>query len=166
MSEKEMIAQQLDQEIQTTLKVLQSYPEDKLDLRPSEKSRTARELAWVLVSDIKALSMALDGKLDFSKALPAPVPPPTSLKEIVSALEAARTEITTKLKNLTEQHFQQKTVKFPVAPKQLGDLPLNVMGWVTVKDHVHHRGQFSVYLRIAGGKLPSIYGPTADEPWM
>ena len=28
------------------------------------------------------------------------------------------------------------------------------------------RGQFSVYLRMAGGKVPSIYGPSADEPWM
>lgn len=33
-------------------------------------------------------------------------------------------------------------------------------------DSVHHRGQFSVYLRLAGGKVPSIYGPSADEPWM
>ena len=30
---------------------------------------------------------------------------------------------------------------------------------------VHHRGQFSVYLRMADGKVPSIYGPSADEPW-
>jgi uncharacterized damage-inducible protein DinB len=31
-------------------------------------------------------------------------------------------------------------------------------------DLVHHRGQMSVYIRLAGGKLPSIYGPSADEP--
>ena len=30
---------------------------------------------------------------------------------------------------------------------------------------IHHRGQFSVYLRMAGGKVPSIYGPSADEKW-
>ena len=33
-------------------------------------------------------------------------------------------------------------------------------------DDVHHRGQLSVYLRMAGGKVPSIYGPSHDEPWM
>jgi hypothetical protein len=27
-------------------------------------------------------------------------------------------------------------------------------------------GQFSICLRVADGKVPSIYGPTADEPWM
>lgn len=166
MSEKEMIAQQLEQEIQTTLKVLRSYPEDQLDLKPSEKSRTAKQLAWTLVNDIRAFSMAIDGQLDFSKAPPPRVEPPASLKEIVSALEGARNEITAKLKTLPEQQFQQNTFKGFVAPKQLGDVSINQFGWVTIKDHVHHRGQFSVYLRIAGGKLPSIYGPTADEPWM
>jgi hypothetical protein len=25
--------------------------------------------------------------------------------------------------------------------------------------------QFSIYLRMADGKVPSIYGPSADEPW-
>ncbi|MDQ3419050.1 MAG: DinB family protein [Acidobacteriota bacterium] len=27
---------------------------------------------------------------------------------------------------------------------------------------VHHRGQLSAYLRAAGSKVPSIYGPSAD----
>jgi len=30
-------------------------------------------------------------------------------------------------------------------------------------DEVHHRGQLTVYLRLAGGKVPSIYGPSGDE---
>jgi uncharacterized damage-inducible protein DinB len=29
----------------------------------------------------------------------------------------------------------------------------------------HHRGQLTVYLRLLDVPLPSIYGPTADEPW-
>jgi uncharacterized damage-inducible protein DinB len=38
--------------------------------------------------------------------------------------------------------------------------------WFIFLDSIHHRGQMSVYLRCAGGKVPSIYGPSADEPWM
>lgn len=34
-----------------------------------------------------------------------------------------------------------------------------------LNDHIHHRGQLSVYLRMSGGKVPSIYGPSKDEPW-
>jgi uncharacterized damage-inducible protein DinB len=27
----------------------------------------------------------------------------------------------------------------------------------------HHRGQFGVYLRLLGAKVPSAYGPSGDE---
>ncbi|HYL98748.1 MAG TPA: DinB family protein [Blastocatellia bacterium] len=43
-------------------------------------------------------------------------------------------------------------------------IPLSQAMWFEMLDHIHHRGQFSVYLRMAGGKVPSIYGPTADVP--
>ncbi|MEZ4689127.1 MAG: DinB family protein [Ignavibacteria bacterium] len=31
---------------------------------------------------------------------------------------------------------------------------------------IHHRGQLSVYMRMLDIPLPSVYGPTADEPDM
>jgi uncharacterized damage-inducible protein DinB len=37
---------------------------------------------------------------------------------------------------------------------------LNLM----VKHAIHHRGQLSAYLRPMGGKVPGIYGPSADAP--
>jgi len=37
--------------------------------------------------------------------------------------------------------------------------------WFLLCDQIHHRGQLSVYLRMADGKVPSIYGPSGDEPW-
>jgi uncharacterized damage-inducible protein DinB len=43
-------------------------------------------------------------------------------------------------------------------------IPLAQACWFELFDHIHHRGQFSVYLRLAGARVPSIYGPTADEP--
>ncbi|MGH9661035.1 MAG: DinB family protein, partial [Bryobacteraceae bacterium] len=30
---------------------------------------------------------------------------------------------------------------------------------------IHHRGQLSTYVRAANGKVPSIYGGSADEPF-
>lgn len=165
MTQKEIITQHLDQELGTTLKVLRAFPEEKLDLKPSAKSRTAKELAWVLVSDVKAFSIGIDGEIFSGNPAPPPLPP-SDMKEIIGALEGVKKEVLSKLNSLSEDRFNQKTLQFPVGPKQMGTLPLHVMGWVTIKDHVHHRGQFSVYLRLAGGKVPSIYGPTADEPWM
>ena len=34
--------------------------------------------------------------------------------------------------------------------------------WIALFDLVHHRGQLSAYIRPMGGKVPSIYGPSAD----
>jgi uncharacterized damage-inducible protein DinB len=39
------------------------------------------------------------------------------------------------------------------------------MLWLMLNDSIHHRGQFSIYLRLVGAKVPSIYGPSGDEPW-
>jgi uncharacterized damage-inducible protein DinB len=47
----------------------------------------------------------------------------------------------------------------------MGDIPVYAFLWAMLADQIHHRGQLSVYLRMAGGKVPSIYGPSADEPW-
>lgn len=33
---------------------------------------------------------------------------------------------------------------------------------MAIKHSVHHRGQLSTYLRAMGGKVPGIYGPSAD----
>lgn len=46
MTEKETFLNTWEREFQTTLKVLKAYPPAKLDLKPHERSRSARELAW------------------------------------------------------------------------------------------------------------------------
>src|SRR5260370_38468362 len=45
------------------------------------------------------------------------------------------------------------SVRFFVAPKTLGDYPTMEFLWYLLFDHVHHRGQLSVYLRMVG-KVP------------
>jgi uncharacterized damage-inducible protein DinB len=62
------------------------------------------------------------------------------------------------LATLTPQQFD-RPVNFYGMNISLGDAL-----WFELFDHIHHRGQLSVYVRLAGAKLPSIYGPTADAP--
>jgi uncharacterized damage-inducible protein DinB len=38
--------------------------------------------------------------------------------------------------------------------------------WLALFDAVHHRGQLTTYIRPMGGKVPSVYGPSADSPTM
>ena len=35
--------------------------------------------------------------------------------------------------------------------------------WLGLFDAVHHRGQLTTYIRPMGGKVPGLYGPSADD---
>jgi uncharacterized damage-inducible protein DinB len=51
-----------------------------------------------------------------------------------------------------------------VAGKTIFSMPKASVWRSFVMSHlIHHRGQLSVYLRMQGVKLPSMYGPSADE---
>jgi uncharacterized damage-inducible protein DinB len=139
----------------------QAYPPQKADFKPHERSRTARELAWQFVLEQQFADAALTGELDFSRTPPKP---PASYDEIVAAFEKACRDTATRVSNAGEQDLNLP-IQFPLGPGTMGELRRIDVLWTLVMDQVHHRGQFSVYLRLAGAKVPSIYGPTADEPW-
>ena len=44
--------------------------------------------------------------------------------------------------------------------------PLGNFLWYLFFDAIHHRGQLRTYIRPMGGKVPSIYGPSGDDPGM
>ena len=161
MTEKDQFLSTMAREFPTTLKVLKAFPTGKAELKPHAKARSARELAWAFVTEQKACDMALDGALELGK-MPKP---PATLPEVISAYERAHTTFVERLKQTPEAELN-KTVKFMTGPKQMGDMRKMDVLWFMLMDGVHHRGQLSVYLRMADGKVPSIYGPSADEPWM
>ncbi len=162
MSEKEMFINAWEREFQTTLKVLKAYPAHKYDLKPSEKSRTAKDLAWVFAGEEGALiDGACQGQIDFTK-IPAP---PATFGEVITSYEHNHMKNVEKVKALSDSDWNS-SMPMMVAPKQMGQMRRGDILWMALMDNVHHRGQLSVYMRLAGAKVPSIYGPTADEPWM
>ena len=161
MTEKEQFLSRLEKELPTTMRVLKAYPAAKADLKPHGKCKSARELAWLFVTEQKASEQALDGGIEFGKMAKAP----ETLPEVISAYEKSSQSFVERIRKTPDAELN-KTVKFFVAPKQMGDLRKMDVLWYMLMDSVHHRGQFSIYLRMADGKVPSIYGPSADEPWM
>ncbi len=150
-------------EHETTMRVLRAYPTDKLDLRPHAMCKNAKELAFMFAAESVMMERALTTGLDFSKP-PAFPPVPDSWDAILSAVEDGYQRIVRLVTNMQDEELYE-TLKFFVAPKTVGDVEKNQFLWMLLHDQIHHRGQFSIYLRMAGGKVPSIYGPTADEPW-
>ena len=48
--------------------------------------------------------------------------------------------------------------------KEVMAMPVGaVLRTIMLNHWYHHRGQLAVYLRQVGAKVPSIYGPSADE---
>lgn len=163
MTEKEQFLGVWEKEYPTTLKVLKAYPAAKADLKPHGRARSAKELAWTFVFEGTAGGQAVDGNLEFPpKNMPAM---PEKWDGMVSEVERAFQALGDKVRRISDAELN-KTIKFFVAPKEMGDVRKLDFLWFLLMDMVHHRGQFSVYLRMADGKVPSIYGPSADEPWM
>jgi uncharacterized damage-inducible protein DinB len=162
MTEKDMYLQTWEQEYNTTAKVLKAYPADKLDMKPAEKSKSARDLAFTFVGEQGIVDMVMKGKIDFSGGMPSA---PNTMAEILGAYEMITKANMAKVKAMSEADYNSPITWF-VGPKQPAEVRKADVLWITLMDMVHHRGQFSVYLRLVGAKVPSIYGPTADEPWM
>ncbi len=154
-----------EHEHNTTARVLRSYPEDKLDLKPHARCKTARELAWLIVKGKELTERALTTGFDWS-APPTPgAQPPATMDEIADELEKAHRRVVAVVRGVRDEELSE-TVKFPIGPKKMGDVPKLEFIWMMLHDQIHHRGQFSIYLRMADAKVPSIYGPSADEPWL
>ena len=157
---KQQFLDAYEKEHATTVKVLRAFPQEQADLRPHPKLKTARELAWIFVGE-RALGTVVLQRGQLGAGLP---PAPETFEEIIAALEKAHAEFANLIRSYSEAELQE-TCTFFVGPKTPGEYTRIGFAWFLLNDQIHHRGQFSVYLRMAEGKVPSIYGPTADEPW-
>ena len=160
-SPREQFLTALKMETDTTLKVLRAYPKDKAELKPTPVMKSARELAWMFTAEMGASLLAIHDELRMPPDLP---PVPATLDEVITAFEQTRDQLAAALEKIGDEDLTG-TVPFPSGPGQMGEFPKVQFLWFMLCDQIHHRGQFSVYTRLAGGRLPSIYGPTADEPW-
>ena len=164
---KEHFLENYDKEHATTMRVLRAYPEDQLDLKPAPKANSARDLAWIFVMECGLGKKVWNDEL--AKGLPpgrsGPPRPPEKWEDQLAALEAAYKDFRDLVASASDEDLDVE-VHFFTAPKTMGAISRIDWIWFLLFDQIHHRGQFSTYLRIAGGKVPSIYGPTADEPWV
>lgn len=148
-------------ESSTTLKIMKCYPADKPEFKPAEKSNNAMALMWTFVIEQLLVDSAIKGTLKFPSPFP---PPPGTIKEVIAAYEKGVKAVQHTLSKTPESRLHEK-VTFFTGPKQMGEVPVLDIMWLMLMDSVHHRGQLSVYIRMQGGKVPSIYGPSGDEPW-
>ena len=160
-SPKQQFLEALRQEHQTTRKVVDAFPADQSEFKPHPRSNSARLLVWTFAVEERLILAAITNQLNLGSGFPKA---PESWDEVVAAFEQNHAD-TVKTVEAASQEDLSGTVKFFTGPGAVGDVPKMQFLWFMLCDQIHHRGQLSVYLRMAGGKVPSIYGPSADEPW-
>jgi hypothetical protein len=159
MNTREFLIECLKSERPKFERVLRAVPADQLGYRPHPKSTCAGDIVWLLASELSDACVIVDkGELDF--VLP---PAPATLDESIRAYERNATELEKRIARLDDAAWARK-VRFLTDGKVAWEAPLGEMLWGFLFDAIHHRGQLSSYLRPMGGKVPSIYGPSADDP--
>jgi uncharacterized damage-inducible protein DinB len=159
-----------DLEFRTTMNVFRSFPDEALGIKPHERSRSARGLAWQCVIDERVIgSIAEKPVHDLRKVPPSP-PVPETMQEIAAAYETAHRDAVRNVDSRTEDDFGRTVTPILNGGKPRSgrafewSMPQPHAFWANVMDQVHHRGQLTIYLRQSGGKVPSIYGPSGDQP--
>ena len=156
MVTKTELSKLLKREFATTLKVMRAFPENKLDFTPHERSSNVRKLLSTCIFEMFSMKSLVFGEhIDNSIYKTYS---PDSVKRFVEDFEKETSDIVSKLEALPESELN-KEINF-AGRKIIADEFMMMM----LFDQIHHRGQMSVYIRLAGGKVPSIYGPSADDP--
>jgi uncharacterized damage-inducible protein DinB len=139
------------------LRVLKELPTDAVDYKPHERSPTAQQLVWTLTSELKAcLDVVTQNKTERQSLPPPPLP------EMVQLFEQWSNELKNCVSKMDEASWN-RTAQFYYNGKVVSEQPVGQFLWFILFDAIHHRGQLSAYLRPMGGKVPAIYGPSADE---
>jgi uncharacterized damage-inducible protein DinB len=139
-----------------TAKVMAATPDAHLDYRPSERCMPADELLWhIASSDVMFLEGILSGTFGKGPDKPADVTTPQQISVWYTQNMSAPIE---KLSAYTPEEAAKIIDCFGF----LHEPAAGILSFA-LSHSIHHRGQLSSYIRPMGGKVPSIYGPSADE---
>ena len=159
MDEKALYLKFWEKEAPATRKVISRIPQDQSEYKPEPKSRTAREIAWLIVVEERVLVEGLErGRVEWDQ-----IPTPETVDEILKEYDRTHDDLTRRLHALDPSAFE-KHMSFVFGDYEISKATGYEFGWEFLFDTVHHRGQLSTYLRPMGSTVPSIYGPSADEP--
>ncbi len=162
MSIIEMLLKELDQESQTTRKMLQRVPDGKFDWKPHEKSMTIRQLATHIAELPSWISMALttDG-LDFADNPYDPVIINNTaglLHLFEKSLADGKAHLAAAAEDQLEQTWTLRNGEQVLMSITKGETIRHAYSQT-----VHHRAQLGVYFRLLNIPVPASYGPSADE---
>ena len=161
MSLAESLLMEFDQEAQTTKRVLERVPDDKLTWKPHPTSFSLGQLAQHIASGPGQIAAAVvPDTFEFPNS---PRPEAKSRQEVLETFSKSMASARATLKSMDDARLLSdwtltKNGKVLMSVPRIGFLRSILMNHT-----YHHRGQLSVYLRMLEVPVPSIYGPSGDE---
>jgi uncharacterized damage-inducible protein DinB len=153
-------------EYPASVDVCNALPADQLDYRPHAVSRSAGELVALLVSlERGCVELCETGRGSYNSSLRFhSSSSPSALKEMLSAYQQHHHALAEKLFRLDDDTWNRPAWLTRGGEEIILRDSIGGLLWTALFDAVHHRGQLSTYIRPMGGRVPSIYGPSADAP--
>ena len=164
MNLSEPILAELSYESATARRLLERLPQQQFGWKPHEKSMTLARLATHVVEIPGWVASILDQD-EFDVGAREYVPKDaSSVPELLQMFEKNIAAIREAIGRQTNERMMA-----PWRLKKKGqlifELPrIGMIRSMLMNHFIYHRGQLSVYIRLLNVPVPSIYGPSADEP--
>ncbi len=160
-----MFLKEMEQEAQTTRKMLERVPDDKYDWKPHPKSMTIRQLTTHIAELPGWVTVTLTtNELDFA-TMPYDPEIINNTRELIGLYERSLEDGKTHLAQASEDQLSEPWTLRTGEQIHSTSSKAEVIR-MTYCQIVHHRAQLGVYLRLLDIPIPGSYGPSADEPSM
>jgi uncharacterized damage-inducible protein DinB len=161
----ELFLAQLEDEAGRTRRTLEKTPEGRDDWTPHERSMPLGRLAMLLTHMPSWIDFVVNrDEFDLSPPDGSNVDtrPLRTPEELVGALDESVANAREALESTNDDHLMTPW-RLLVSGKVVSEAPRYVVIRDTFAHLAHHRGQFTVYLRLNDVPVPAIYGPSADD---
>ena len=161
----ELLKAEMDREIERSRRALEQVPPGKYDWKPHDKSMIFGYLTNMVATIPTWITMQINqNELDVAPADGSKFEQKKldSSAEFLEALDKSAETARAAFDNTTDDHLRTSW-RLLARGQVVMEAPRYEMIQDTINHWVHHRGQMTVYLRLMGAKVPSIYGPSADD---
>jgi uncharacterized damage-inducible protein DinB len=159
-----MFIEELDREAARTKRALAQVPLGRDEWSPHPKSMPLARLAGLVASMPSWIPLILDrDELDVQPPAGQGQYRQPATETLVSTHDDAVAKAREALVARNDDYLLTTRWKLLAGGKVVSDESRYLVLRDTFNHLAHHRGQLTVYLRLTGQSVPSIYGPSADD---
>lgn len=146
-------------EAKKTAELLRTLPAGQYDFRPDPQARSLGELSWHLAEVDAYTSFGIEQGRFGIDIRPPGLERPRSIEALAPGYERVHTDAVERVRKLTPPDLDRKLRHFTG-----NEVSIRELLWGAILFHlIHHRGQLSILTRLAGGAVPSIFGPNREQ---